>query len=61
MNFNASAADNLGAGSGQLYTFSFTEEADRVGVVPEPATLVLLGSAATGLALARWRRWRRAR
>lgn len=61
VNFNASAADNLGAGSGQLYTFSFTEEADRVGVVPEPATLVLLGSPATGLALARWRRWRRAR
>ncbi|HWP74383.1 MAG TPA: PEP-CTERM sorting domain-containing protein [Methylomirabilota bacterium] len=27
-------------------------------VVPEPATLLLFGTTAAGLGLARWRRWR---
>jgi len=39
VNFNASSADNMGEGKGQLYTFAYT-----TGAVPEPATMLLLGS-----------------
>jgi PEP-CTERM motif-containing protein len=50
VNFNANSASNVGSGSGQLYTFSFTEEGGP-SVVPEPATLLLLGTTMTGLGL----------
>jgi len=39
VNFNASSEDNVGEGKGQLYTFAYT-----TGVIPEPATMLLLGS-----------------
>ena len=57
VNFNASSANNVGSGSGQLYTFSFTTVPSSV--VPEPTTLPLFGVGMMGLRLMTfWKRHR---
>lgn len=44
-----------------FHSLVFTAQADGLASTPEPATLLLVGTTAAGLGLARWRQHRRAR
>jgi len=50
---------NTNPATREINSWSFRVEGHHLEAIPEPTTLLLFGTTAVGLGLARWRQWRR--